>query len=52
MIDIKQAKKMPFEQLDEESQEYFYYMFKCYVVRKQIADTNNELISLFAKKTL
>ena len=50
MIPTKEAKKIPFESFDDESKQYYYDLFKSYVVRKQIADTNKELISLFASK--
>ncbi len=50
MIPIKEAKKIPFEELDQESQDYYFRLFKRYAVRKQIADTNKELSSMFAKK--
>lgn len=50
MITLKEAKKIPFEQLDDETQTYFYEQFKRYIVRKQIADTNKELSALFSKK--
>ena len=48
MLTTKEARKIPYEQLDEESKEYYYQLFKKYVVRKQIADNNKILSSLFA----
>ena len=50
MLTIKEAKKLPFEQLDDETVTYFYELFKKYVVRKQIADKNKELTSLFVRR--
>lgn len=50
MLTIKEAKKIPYTQLDEETKEYFYDIFKKYVVRKRIADNNKELSSLFARR--
>ena len=48
MLTTKEAKKIPFEQLDDESQNFFYEQFKRYIVRKQIADTNKELSAMFS----
>lgn len=50
MLTIKEAKKIPFEQLDEETKEFLYDLFKRYVVRKKIADTNKTLTSIFSKR--
>ncbi len=50
MLTIKEAKKIPFEQLDDETKEFLYDLFKRYVVRKKISDTNKTLTSLFAKR--
>lgn len=50
MLTIKEAKKIPYEQIDSETEGYIYDLFKRYVVRKQIADANKELTSVFAKK--
>lgn len=50
MLTIKEAKKLPFEVFDDESKDYFYDLFKKYVVRKKIADNNKYLTSLFAKR--
>ena len=52
MLTFKEIKKLkiPFEMLDEETKEYLYDCFKRYVVRKQIADTNKEMTSLFVSK--
>ena len=49
MLTIKEAKKIPYEQIDSETEGYLYDMFRKYVVRKQIADANKELTSLFAQ---
>lgn len=50
MLTIKEAKKIPFEQLDDETKEFLYDLFKKYVVRKKIADTNKTLTSIFSKR--
>ncbi len=50
MLTIKDAKKIPFEKLDEETKEYFYDIFKRYVVRKHIAERNKELSSLLSRR--
>lgn len=52
MLTLKEIKKsnIPFAELDEETKEYLYDTFKRYVVRKQIADTNKELTSLFMRR--
>lgn len=50
MLTIKEAKKIPYEQIDSETEGYIYDLFKRYVVRKQIADANKVLTSAFAKK--
>lgn len=52
MLSFKEIKKanIPFEMLDDETKEYLYDTFKRYVVRKQIADTNKDLTSLFMSK--
>ena len=48
MLTVKEAKKIPFEQMDEESKAYYFNLFKNYVVRKQIADNNKALSSIFS----
>lgn len=50
MLTLKEMKKIPYEELDEDSKEYLYQIFKRYVVRKQIADANKELTSLFVSR--
>ncbi len=50
MLTISEAKKIPYSQVDSETEAYLYDMFRRYVVRKQIADNNNMLKSVFAKK--
>lgn len=50
MLTIKEAKKIPYEQIDSETEGFIYDLFRRYVVRKQIADSNKELTSVFAKK--
>lgn len=50
MLTIKEAKKIPYEMLDDETKEYVYDLFKKYVVRKKIADNNKYLTSLFARR--
>lgn len=50
MLTLKEARKFQYSQLDDETAEYVYDLFKRYVVRKQIADKNKELTSLFAKR--
>lgn len=50
MLTIKEAKKIPFTELDDETKEYFYDIFKKYVVRKHIAERNKELSSLFSRR--
>ncbi len=50
MLTIKEAKKIPFAELDDETKEFFYDTFKRYVVRKHISDRNKELSSLFSRK--
>ena len=50
MLTIKEAKKIPFEQLDDATKEFLYDLFKRYVVRKKIADTNKTLSSMFSRK--
>ena len=50
MLTIKEAKKIPYEQIDSETEGYIYDLFRKYVVRKQIADANKELTSVFARK--
>lgn len=50
MLTIKEAKKIPFTELDAETQEYFYDIFRRYVVRKHIAERNKELSSLFSRR--
>ena len=50
MLTIKEAKKIPFTELDAETKEYFYDIFKRYVVRKHIAERNKELSSLFSRR--
>ena len=50
MLTIKEAKKIPFEELDDETKQYIYDLLKKYIVRRQITETNKELVSLFAKK--
>lgn len=51
MLEPKQAKKIPFEKLDSETQQYYHDLFKKYVVRQQIADLNKDLTALFIKTT-
>lgn len=50
MLTIREAKKIPFSELDDETKEYMYDIFKRYVVRKRIADTNKTLSTLFSVK--
>ena len=50
ILTIKEAKKIPFTELDAEKKEYFYDIFKKYVVRKHIAERNKELSSLFSRR--
>ena len=50
MLTIKEAKKIPYTELDEETKEYFYDIFKRYVVRKHIAERNKELSSLLSRR--
>lgn len=50
MLTIKEARKIPFAELDEETKEFIYDLFKKYVVRKKIADTNKTLTALFSKR--
>lgn len=49
MLTIKEVKKIPYEQIDSETEGYLYDLFRRYAVRKQIADANKELTSLFSK---
>lgn len=52
MTSIKEikAKKVPYSELDAESQEFLYQMFKRYVVRRQITETNKQMTALFARR--
>ena len=52
MTSIKEikSKKLPYTELDEESKEFLYQMFKRYVVRRQITENSKVLSSLFARK--
>ena len=50
MLTLKEAKKIPYEQIDDETEGYIYDLFRKYVVRKQISDANKELSTAFAKK--
>ncbi len=52
MLTIKEikSKKIPYEMLDDETKDYLYDTFKRYVVRKQIADANKELTSVFTHR--
>lgn len=47
MLTLKEAKKIPYEQLDRETQEYVYGLFNLYNVRKQIAENNKALSKRF-----
>ena len=48
MLILKDAKKTPYVELDEQTKEHVYDLFKRYVVRKQISDQNTELSRLFS----
>lgn len=52
MTSIKEikAKKVHYTELDAESQEFLYQMFKRYVVRRQITETNKQMTALFARR--
>ncbi len=52
MLTIKEikSKKTPYNQLDNETKDHLYDLFRRYVVRKQISDTNKELTSLFKQR--
>ncbi len=48
MLSIQEAKNIPYEELDAETENYIYELFKAYVVRKQIADANKELSGIYS----
>ena len=52
MLDVREIKKskLSFEQLDAETKEYVYDLFRRYIVRKKISDNSKELTTLFARK--
>ncbi len=47
MLTLKEAKKIPYEQLDADTQAYVYGLFNLYNVRKQIAENNKALSKRF-----
>lgn len=50
MLELKDARKLPYTELDEETKEYIYDLFKRYVVRRQITEQNKELTKLFSHR--
>ena len=50
MLTLSDAKKIPYSQVDTETEMYLYDMFRRYIVRKQIAENNKILKSVFARK--